>query len=77
MPEPDPVPTPGADGLSAESEGNDWLVTFGTSGSGVADVVALTVESEPGPEIGAEVGVGATGGPRSTVEAATGTVVPD
>jgi hypothetical protein len=77
MPEPNPVPTPGADGLSAESEGNDWLVTFGAFGSGVADVAALTVESEPGPEIGAEVGLGAAVGPRSTVEAATGAVVPD
>jgi hypothetical protein len=77
MPEPDPVPTPGADGRSAEPEGNDWLVTFGPFRSGVAGVALLTVESEPGPETGAEGRVGAAVGTRSTVGAATGAVVPD
>jgi hypothetical protein len=77
MPEPDPVPTPGADGLSAEPEGSDWLVTFGPFGSGIAGVALLTAESEPGPETGAEAGVGAAVGPGSTVGAATGAVVPD
>ena len=52
------------------------MVTFGPFGSGIAGVALLTVESEPGPETGAEVGVGAAVGPGSTVGAATGAVVP-
>lgn len=65
MPAPDPLPTSGADGLSAEPAGNGWVVTFEPFGSGVAGVAVLTVESEPGPEVGAEVGVGAAVGPGS------------
>ena len=77
MPEPDVVRTPGADGRSTELEGNDWMVTFAPFGSGVVGVVLLAVESEPGPETGAEVGVGAAVGPESTVGAAAGAVVAD
>ena len=65
MPAPDPLPTSGEDGLSAEPEGNGLVVTFEPFGSGVAGVAVLTVESEPGPEVGAEVGVGAAVGPGS------------
>jgi hypothetical protein len=69
MPAPDPLPTSGADGLLAEPEGNGWVVTLEPFGSGVAGVAVLTVESEPGPEVGAEVGVGAAVGPGSAVGA--------
>lgn len=75
MPAPDPLPTSGADGLSAEPEGNGWVVTFEPFGSGVAGVAVLTVESEPGPEVGAEVGVGAAVGPGSAVGAVAGAKV--
>ena len=75
MPEPIPVPTPGAAGLSAEPEGNDWLVTFEPSGSCIAGVALLTVEPEPGPGVWAALGVGAAVGPGSAVEVAPGAAV--
>jgi hypothetical protein len=75
MPELILVPTPGAAGLSAESEGNDWLVTFELSGCCVADMALLTVEPEPGPGVWAELGVGAAVGPGSAVGVATGAAV--
>jgi hypothetical protein len=75
MAAPDPLPTSGADGLSAEPEGNGWVVTFEPFGSGVAGMAVLTVESEPGPEVGAEVGVGVAVGPGSAVGAVAGATV--
>jgi hypothetical protein len=53
------------------------LVTFEPFGSGAAGVALLTVESEPGPEVGAEVGVRAAVGPGSAVGPATGAAVVD
>jgi hypothetical protein len=56
-PEPDPAPASGADGLSAESEGNDWLATFGPFGSDVADRSGETVAGRSGALVDSGPGV--------------------